>query len=105
MHQYHLGSDEEERDGELVVSKVFFQTQPRQCGSATAKEPALAAAHSNAIAGHQGGSVMREANAADQFYSSSMIRYGQGIPSNGPPAAAHFMPNLAVHAGRVSYGP
>jgi hypothetical protein len=22
MHQYHLGSDEEERDGELVVSKV-----------------------------------------------------------------------------------
>ncbi|PNX83886.1 NAC domain-containing protein, partial [Trifolium pratense] len=32
MHQYHLGTNEEEKDGELVVSKVFFQTQPRQCG-------------------------------------------------------------------------
>ena len=36
MHQYHLGSDEEEKDGELVVSKVFYQTQPRQCGSGSA---------------------------------------------------------------------
>lgn len=33
MHQYHLGNDEEEKDGELVASKVFYQTQPRQCGS------------------------------------------------------------------------
>ncbi|XP_073225910.1 NAC domain-containing protein 73 isoform X2 [Cicer arietinum] len=32
MHQYHLGSNEEEKEGELVVSKVFYQTQPRQCG-------------------------------------------------------------------------
>ncbi|KAL8223348.1 hypothetical protein R6Q57_018823 [Mikania cordata] len=31
MHQYHLGLNEEEREGELVVSKIFFQTQPRQC--------------------------------------------------------------------------
>ncbi|MQM04451.1 hypothetical protein Taro_037250 [Colocasia esculenta] len=31
MHQYHLGQLEEEKDGELVVSKIFFQTQPRQC--------------------------------------------------------------------------
>lgn len=35
MHQYHLGHNEEEKDGELVVSKVFYQTQPRQCGSST----------------------------------------------------------------------
>ncbi|KAG2625106.1 hypothetical protein PVAP13_3KG188900 [Panicum virgatum] len=28
MHQYHLG-DQEEKDGELVVSKVFYQTQLR----------------------------------------------------------------------------
>lgn len=33
MHQYHLGNNEEEKEGELVVSKVFYQTQPRQCGS------------------------------------------------------------------------
>lgn len=25
MHQYHLGSEEEEKDGEYVVSKVFYQ--------------------------------------------------------------------------------
>ncbi|KAK1417375.1 hypothetical protein QVD17_26502 [Tagetes erecta] len=31
MHQYHLGQHEEEREGELVVSKIFYQTQPRQC--------------------------------------------------------------------------
>ncbi|BBN11022.1 protein MpNAC9 [Marchantia polymorpha subsp. ruderalis] len=31
LHQYHLGPEEEERDGELVVCKVFFQKQPRQC--------------------------------------------------------------------------
>ncbi|KAK4787576.1 hypothetical protein SAY86_011409 [Trapa natans] len=34
MHQYHLGSSQEEKDGIMVVSKVFYQTQPRQCGSA-----------------------------------------------------------------------
>ncbi|XP_010549363.1 PREDICTED: NAC domain-containing protein 10 [Tarenaya hassleriana] len=33
MHQYHLGHSEDEKDGELVLSKVFYQTQPRQCGS------------------------------------------------------------------------
>ncbi|XP_019092376.1 PREDICTED: NAC domain-containing protein 10-like isoform X1 [Camelina sativa] len=33
MHQYHLGINEEEREGELVVSKIFYQTQPRQCVS------------------------------------------------------------------------
>ncbi|XP_042387033.1 NAC domain-containing protein 73-like isoform X1 [Zingiber officinale] len=38
MHQYHLGVDEEEKDGELVVSKVFYQTQPRQCTAAVMKE-------------------------------------------------------------------
>ena len=38
MHQYHLGENEEEREGELVVSKIFYQTQPRQCGAAA--EPA-----------------------------------------------------------------
>ncbi|XP_021765994.1 NAC domain-containing protein 73-like [Chenopodium quinoa] len=37
MHQYHIGQNEEERDGEFVLSKVFYQTQPRQCGS-TIKE-------------------------------------------------------------------
>ncbi|KAL6609371.1 hypothetical protein ACP70R_039340 [Stipagrostis hirtigluma subsp. patula] len=110
MHQYHLGSDEEERDGELVVSKVFFQTQPRQCGSTMAKEKdlsaAVAAANNNALAGHQGGTILREPNVGE-FYNPAMIGYGQGVPNNRAPAgaAAHFMPNFAVHASRGSFGP
>ncbi|KAL2623654.1 hypothetical protein R1flu_003859 [Riccia fluitans] len=44
LHQYHLGPDEEERDGELVVCKVFYQKQPRQCtgGGKQAAETAIA---------------------------------------------------------------
>lgn len=29
MHQYHLGADKEEKDGEYVVSKIFYQ-QPKE---------------------------------------------------------------------------
>ncbi|GAB4847888.1 hypothetical protein Ancab_026948 [Ancistrocladus abbreviatus] len=32
MHQYHLGSEEDEKDEEYVVSKIFYQ-QPKQGGS------------------------------------------------------------------------
>ncbi|XP_047320712.1 NAC domain-containing protein 75-like [Impatiens glandulifera] len=42
MHQYHLGQHEEEREGELVVSKIFYQTQPRQCHYTTAAAAAAA---------------------------------------------------------------
>ncbi|XP_051113764.1 NAC domain-containing protein 75-like [Andrographis paniculata] len=38
MHQYHLGQNEEEKEGELVVSKIFYQTQPRHCSAAAGKE-------------------------------------------------------------------
>ncbi|XP_077252072.1 SUPPRESSOR OF GAMMA RESPONSE 1-like isoform X2 [Tasmannia lanceolata] len=30
MHQYHLGTEEDERDGQLVVSKIFYQQLPKQ---------------------------------------------------------------------------
>ncbi|KAF9606288.1 hypothetical protein IFM89_024291 [Coptis chinensis] len=30
MHQYHLGTKENEADGEFVVSKIFYQQQPKQ---------------------------------------------------------------------------
>jgi hypothetical protein len=107
MHQYHLGSDEEERDGELVVSKVFFQTQPRQCGgSTTAKDTAGAAANAvngGALAGH---AVLREPNVAEYCYNPAMIGYGQGVPNNHRvEATAHFMPNFTVHAAQASFGP
>ncbi|KAG0494985.1 hypothetical protein HPP92_005979 [Vanilla planifolia] len=31
MHQYHLGTGEDEKDGEFVVSKIFYQQQLRPC--------------------------------------------------------------------------
>lgn len=30
MHQYHLGSEEDEKDSEYVVSKIFYQKQKQQ---------------------------------------------------------------------------
>lgn len=30
MHQYHLGTEEDENDGEFVVSKIFYQQQHKQ---------------------------------------------------------------------------
>ncbi|KAK8960043.1 NAC domain-containing protein 8 [Platanthera guangdongensis] len=32
MHQYHLAANEEEKEGELVVSKVFCQKHTKQAG-------------------------------------------------------------------------
>jgi hypothetical protein len=106
MHQYHLGSDEEERDGELVVSKVFFQTQPRQCGGSTAaiKDPAEANDNNPPVVVHKG---FEEANVAEEYcYNSTMmIGYGQGVPNNNR-VDHYFMPNFAaVHAARAAFGP
>lgn len=70
MHQYHLGYNEEEKDGELVVSKVFYQTQPRHCSSSNnnciPKGPNLRTP------------VNRDANqSADASNHSSMIMFDQ----------------------------
>nr|GMD93406.1 NAC domain-containing protein 75 [Ipomoea batatas] len=43
MHQYHLGQHEEEKEGELVVSKIFYQTQPRQCNWSAERSTGAAA--------------------------------------------------------------
>ncbi|KAL5202827.1 hypothetical protein ABZP36_013779 [Zizania latifolia] len=99
MHQYHLGSDEEERDGELVVSKVFFQTQPRQCGSTAAKEAAAAMNNNYYSGANQAGSFLKEANDVHDYYDPATMGY------RAPAPAAHFAPNYAVHAERNSFGP
>uniref|UniRef100_A0ACD5VTF4 Uncharacterized protein n=1 Tax=Avena sativa TaxID=4498 RepID=A0ACD5VTF4_AVESA len=131
MHQYHLGSDEEEKDGELVVSKVFYQTQPRQCGGSTAAAAAAALAAGNIIKGgggggatdhhrhhHEGGnnsSMLKEAAGMVDFYSpaaaAALIGYSsQAAPPNNRVAAAaaasaHLMPNFEVHTGGTGFGP
>lgn len=38
MHQYHLGVDEEERAGELVVSKIFYQQNGKQIDKSDAEQ-------------------------------------------------------------------
>ncbi|KAM0930906.1 hypothetical protein ACQ4PT_000625 [Festuca glaucescens] len=128
MHQYHLGSDEEEKDGELVVSKVFYQTQPRQCGGSTVAAAAAALAAGNIIKGgggaatdhhrhhHEGGnnnSMLKEAAGMVDFYSpaaaAALIGYSsQSAPPNNRAAAAasaHLMPNFEVHTGGAGFGP
>ncbi|KAG6599493.1 NAC domain-containing protein 75, partial [Cucurbita argyrosperma subsp. sororia] len=49
MHQYHLGQHEEEREGELVVSKIFYQTQPRQCNWSSSDKAAAEVTGDNVL--------------------------------------------------------
>ncbi|MQL80467.1 hypothetical protein Taro_012911 [Colocasia esculenta] len=56
MHQYHLGELEEEKEGELVVSKIFFQTQPRVCNGSDRGAAAAADAVEHRREGGVGGS-------------------------------------------------
>ncbi|TVU35591.1 hypothetical protein EJB05_17489, partial [Eragrostis curvula] len=117
MHQYHLGSDEEEKDGELVVSKVFYQTQPRQCGGGSTttmmtKDAVPLAASAAATDHHQhqhdsNSSMMKEAAGIVDFYSpAALIGYNQAAPNHRAAASAHLMPNFEVHtAGAAGFGP
>ncbi|PIN15618.1 hypothetical protein CDL12_11725 [Handroanthus impetiginosus] len=75
MHQYHLGDNEEERDGELVVSKVFYQTQPRQCGSSTMKEAIIDNANKLSISSNKINTFERPNY---QYYDSGFISYDVG---------------------------
>ncbi|XAR67075.1 hypothetical protein NMG60_11013504 [Bertholletia excelsa] len=55
MHQYHLGMNEEEKEGELVVSKIFYQTQPRQCGWAVERSGVTATGDAGSDGRRDGG--------------------------------------------------
>nr|CAD1823770.1 unnamed protein product [Ananas comosus var. bracteatus] len=100
MHQYHLGSDEEEKDGELVVSKVFYQTQPRQCGST---REAVLEKSKDTSEGESG--VLRDANTSNivDLYNASLMVYNQG--SQNRAATPHLMPGFALHHGGNSFIP
>ncbi|KAF6155913.1 hypothetical protein GIB67_039244 [Kingdonia uniflora] len=62
MHQYHIGNDDEEKDGELVVSKIFYQTQPRHCNSGVIKDFVP---------------VKSNGNSTSEYYNPSTISYQQ----------------------------
>ena len=38
MHQYHLGTEEDEKDGEYIISKVFYQQQQVKLGDKDDKD-------------------------------------------------------------------
>lgn len=76
MHQYHLGELEEEKEGELVVSKIFYQTQPRQCNWSERGGGAMPAAageamdHRRESAGSASCSSREVVNQRDHEFSS-----------------------------------
>ncbi|KAK8938138.1 NAC domain-containing protein 8 [Platanthera guangdongensis] len=90
MHQYHLGSAEDEKEGRLVVSKIFYQTQPRLCASsAPAKDPPpVLPMKPNGLIGGD-----REANSVNVDYcgASVLISYGQGGRRNRDPNSLLFI--------------
>ncbi|XP_042066742.1 NAC domain-containing protein 75-like isoform X2 [Salvia splendens] len=78
MHQYHLGQHEEEKEGELVVSKIFYQTQPRQCNWTERGGAAAATA----------GDVLRESGSGSGSCSSSKEMIPQRDDFSATAAAA-----------------
>ncbi|EEF50808.1 NAC domain-containing protein 73 [Ricinus communis] len=90
MHQYHLGSNEEEKDGELVVSKVFYQTQPRQCGTSMTNR---SSDDNNPIATHP---------SFVDYYNPAFISYDHHESHNreSPP---QLIPNLVVQGEGSSF--
>uniref|UniRef100_M4D3N6 NAC domain-containing protein n=1 Tax=Brassica campestris TaxID=3711 RepID=M4D3N6_BRACM len=82
MHQYHLGTHEEEREGELVVSKISYQTQPRQCNWSSSTSSL------NAIGGGGG-----EANSGGGGEANKMRR-GSGTTSGGSCSSSREIMNV-----------
>nr|UBT01620.1 NAC transcription factor 16 [Litchi chinensis] len=89
MHQYHLGNNEEEKEGELVVSKVFYQTQPRQCGSIIKDSlPPKFKPQS----GHEG----LKSPGLVEYYNPSFISFDQGGGQNRA-SPAQIISHFAAH--------
>ncbi|KAF5732581.1 putative transcription factor [Tripterygium wilfordii] len=87
MHQYHLGNNEEERDGEIVVSKVFYQTQPRQCSKGQSS-------HHHHHHHFKDGGIVDHHN--QTYYNPSFLSFDQGGSNR---SSSQLMPNFGVHDG------
>lgn len=89
MHQYHLGNDEEEKEGELVVSKVFYQTQPRQCSSLMKES----------MKDQSGNEVInnKKNNGFVEYFHSNFISFEQGNQHRS--SSAQVISNFPVHEG------
>ncbi|OAY85736.1 NAC domain-containing protein 73, partial [Ananas comosus] len=108
-HQYHLGADDEEKDGELVVSKVFYQTQPRQCGGV--REDAVRSSfkgQSSSSVDIEGDEVAYKEGHVAEFYGAGLLGYNQGGNGNGgsnssKASSAHVIASFALHACGPSF--
>nr|GLL20626.1 NAC domain-containing protein 102 [Ipomoea trifida] len=94
MHQYHLGQHEEEKEGELVVSKIFYQTQPRQCNWSSAA--AATAAERSITSGGEDPASKRDSGGSGSC-SSSKDNNNMNIHSHGDELS------VAVGAAMSSY--
>lgn len=83
MHQYHLGGNEEETDGELVVCKVFFQKAPRSCPS---RKPGAAAADEEECEPSESDIGFQEPTAGLSGDSPSASVVTRGLPLPTPKA-------------------
>ncbi|KAE8659690.1 NAC domain-containing protein 10 [Hibiscus syriacus] len=106
MHQYHLGNNEEEKDGELVVSKVFYQTQPRQCGPSNSDKYTLDTKLKN-VSRHQSPIMAPKTSSSAglvEYNNPPFVSYGDGGSHHhnreSPP---HLIPNLVVQGGGSSF--
>ncbi|XP_051223349.1 NAC domain-containing protein 75 isoform X3 [Lolium perenne] len=105
MHQYHLGDLEEEKEGELVVCKIFYQTQPRQCSwSSTSATDRGAGAASIAAA------AVQEQRMRDSGSGSCSSRDHEALSATSYPggyavAAAVEMQHLKHSGDHFSFAP
>ncbi|KAK6919640.1 NAC domain [Dillenia turbinata] len=97
MHQYHLGNNEEEKDGELVVSKVFYQTQPRQCGSNSLMKDSLASSFK--VKSGQKSPNLKDTAFVDYYNSSSFISFDQGGHNRSSSPPTRLISNFPVDDG------
>nr|QSD99898.1 NAC family transcription factor [Melilotus albus] len=101
MHQYHLGSNEEERDGELVVSKVFYQTQPRQCGGNNSNIIKDTSYENRLMITQENVQDDNEAPPMD-YYNSPFINYDH-VGHNLESSESQFIPNLVMQGDSSSF--
>ncbi|XP_059670542.1 NAC domain-containing protein 73-like [Cornus florida] len=106
MHQYHLGDNEEEKDGEVVVSKVFYQTQPRQCNTSSPKEssPLDKKSKRTSTIGHDHSPIIKNTAGFIEYYNpQSFISSYEIGRQNKESTTAQLIPNLVVQGDGSSF--
>ncbi|KAK9064268.1 hypothetical protein SSX86_015648 [Deinandra increscens subsp. villosa] len=87
MHQYHIGHNMDEKDGEMILSKVFYQTQPRNCTSSGLKESSSLDQKTEKNAKTRNMSVIQHYSVDSSFmsYDNNTSQIKKGVPSHDTP--------------------